>query len=812
MIHKCIMRTNYCRPMFAWKEIIMNFEMIQNVLLLEDKESTSLIGRDQDMSELETLFYSDKPVIYVQGVTGVGKTVLVRNFLRKVTEKPKELHQIFWFSLPNIRTIEFMLNSMAAYSAQKPFFRSKLSEKVEIMAYIMSMRPHTIVIDNFEKATGKISEYSNPVFPDEEISLLQDLFTSLNGVVSKFILISSEPDELFCFNRNNDVFSFFQLESLDQEFSQQLATRILESNDIQVDINQKEMQQLMQIIDGHPMSMQLLLPRLQYQSPETLIAKYHAHRHHVMRIGQTTSDNYLTHLMALMDLVVSDLPSLTHDLLPPLSLYDGSIETDLFRTIVNIYQTSVMNFSANHVVRQMVKELVSFLEHNHLISKYIPGTENYIIVPILSEYLRRISMACETDDVRNGWSGAFVHVIARLAANLKSMDSYSKQIWCYFNNATFHNAYDVACEQNMYDHAGILMQIIAAFARVNRNYTKAETCFNELVGIHQSLKDEQMQGITMFQLAHIAEEQQHYKKAKLWLQRALDVFEKTESDYEAASVQHQMGRLCHVTGDLEIADRWLKLAYNSFTRTGESFEAADISRQLGRIGYEQKDYNTAEKWYENARDIFEMFGDEYRAANIYHQLGIIATDKRDYDNSKQWLQKARQVYEKMGMNEKLAAIYQQTAQIAHAQGEFEVAELYYMKTFGLLEKTDPYTAAILYKDLGKTSQSRGRYDQASQYYQLAYDFFDQLLNKNDPRYSELLFDMSILEGLKGHFEQSGRYLIESLHASNQKDFNKDLQYRVNNFKLSYFQAKDDEKKRLREYWEKHMGDFPIKGK
>jgi len=790
----------------------MNFQMIQNLLLFEDATSSSLVGRQQEIKQLEGYFYAEQPVIMVQGPTGIGKTALVRSFIKQLTAKETQYHHIFWFSLPNIRTIEFILNSIAAHSPKKDYFNANINQKISSMSYILSMKPHTIIIDNFEKATGSMSEFLDPVFPDEEMKLLQKLFYGINGVISKFILISSEPDDLFYFDRDPDIFSFFKVKALNQSSSHQLAKKILQQYDIQIDINQKEMQRLMQIINGHPLSLQLFLPRLQYQSPESLISRYYSHRQYVMRIGNTTSQEFRTHLMAMMDLVVSDLPANMHYLLPPLSLYDGSVETDLFRSIINIYQSSVMGITAETVVRKMVNDLISFFEHNHLISKYIPGTENYLVVPILTEYLRRISMSCEPENVSNDWSGAFVHVIARLAANMKSMDSFSKQIWCYFNDATFHRAYDEARKQSMYDHSGILMQIIAALARVNRNYFKAERSFVELVAIHKALEDLQMQGITLFQLAHIAEEQGEYQRAKLWLQRALDIFEKSNRVFETASVQHQLGRVLHETGDPDVAQQWLKMAFNTFTRDGDSYEAADISWQLGRIGYEKKDLKQAEKWYERAMEIFELYGDEYRAASIYQQMGVIATDRRDFDISEHWFNKAMEIYEKMGMTHNLISIYQKAAYAAQARGKFKTAEMYYARTFAMIGNSDPYTVAKLYKGLGKMSQNRGKYDHASKYYQLSQAIFDRLDNKSDPVYGELLFDLSILEGLKGRFEKSGKYLIQSLITLNQKDMNdEETQFRVNNFRLSYLQAQDDEKKRLREYWEKNMGSFPIKG-
>jgi len=787
----------------------MNFQMIQNILVFEDKATPSLIGRTREINKLENFFQEDQPVILVQGQTGMGKTALVREFIKNLTVNNSESHSIFWFSFPNLRTIELMFNSIAVHASINHFFNLSLHKKIETMSYILGMKSHTIIIDNFEKASGTMSDHLSPILHSDELDLLRELFGSMNGKTSKFILLTAETDDEFHYEIDSTIFSQIKIGPLDQTSTEELAKKILQPYDIHIDFKQREINHLMKIINGHPMSIKTLLPRLQYQTPEMLISSYHSHRHFVMRIGGTRSSEYRTHLMALIDMVVSDLPSMATQILPAMGMYEGSIELDLFLSVVSIYQTAVKGSSSEKLIEKSIKEIISFFEHNDLLARYIPGTENYQIIPILTEYLRRITLASEQQNIHDDWAGAFIHVVARLASNLKSLDSFGKQIWYHFNNATFHQAYEEAQKHHMHDHSGVLLHIIATFARINRNYAKAERCFTELVGIHRALEDPQMQGITMFQLAHIAEEQKQYDKARIWLQRALKIFEKADREYEAASVRHQLGRVSHRTGDLDIARRWLKQALKTFSRGGESFEAADIARQLGSIGYEQNDLDKAEKWYERAMDIFEVFGDEFRAATIYQELGIIATDKRNYDISDHWLKKAMKIFEKLGMTQNLVTIYQKSAQNAQVQGDTDTAELYYVKSFSLMGNSEPKVAAQMYKSLGKMSQDRFEYERAGRYYQMARAIFERLNDDVNPQYAELLFDMSILEGLKGNFERSGKYLVQSIQLLDKEKSKEEIQFRVNNFKLSYLQASDDAKKRLREYWEEYMGSFPM---
>ncbi|MBF0452824.1 MAG: ATP-binding protein [Candidatus Magnetomorum sp.] len=789
----------------------MESQLIQNIISLEDDNPFGFIGREQELEALENFFDSHRPVILIHGPTGIGKTTLVRNFMKIRADHTPENHQIFWFSFPNVRTVEFIFNCLAAaYSLQNNFFSLPLDEKVHMLAYILSLHSCTIIIDNFEQATGNISNYLTPIIPDEEMEILESLFTKIQGGSSKFLLISADEDEDIDFDQSADYYTCLPINPLDKKASHTLTKTILNFHDIHVDLKQKDMMRLITIAGGHPLSMKILYSRLLYQSPELLIAKYHYYRHTVIQIGDLTSADYMTHQMTLIHLIISELPYHLTRMVPSLTFYEGSIELDLLYAVINIYHTSVVGFFSNEMIRGMVKDLITFLEHNHLIAKYIPGTENYQIMPLFTEYSRRIAMNCEPQNVKNDWAGAFVHVVARLASNLKTMDNFGKQLWYHFNNATFHQAYEEACNHQMYDHSGILLQIIAAFARLNRNYAKAERCFIELVGIHQALNDLQMQGITLFQLAHIADDQGQYEKAQIYLQKALTIFENANREYESASVYHQLGRIAHQTGDSDIAQRWLKKALKIFNKSDFSYEAADISLHLARIGYEQKDLNRAEKWYQKAIDTFKFYGDEYRTATIYQQLGIIANDRRNFDTSENWFHKARKIYEKLGLDQNLATIYQNTAQAAHAQRDFKTAEKWYAKTFGIIKDTNNMNdLALLYRNIGKMAQDQGNYTRADELYQISQSIYETLSDEDEASFSELLFERGILKGLKGQFEASGKYTIKSILALKRLNLDEEVQYRINNFKLSYWQAPTDEKNRLRDYWEEHMGEFPI---
>ena len=789
--------------------------MIQNVMGVEDDNPFGFVGREQELEILDTFLKSHRSLMYIYGPSGIGKTALVRQFLKTYSYDVLNKHQVFWFSFPNLRTIEFILNCLAAaYSAHTDFFSLSIEDKIDMLSYLLSINTCTIVIDNFEQARSNQSSFAIPAIPEEEIRLFETLCKKINGSSTKILIISAQEDiELIEFDQEDDYFFDLNVQPLDEISNELLTHSILQFYDIHADLNQKDMCRLLKIANGHPLSMKILLSRLLYQTPELLIAKYHQYRHTVIQIGNLSPVDYHTHLMTLMHMIVTEIPNYLMPIIPSLSFYEGSIESDLLHAVIDIYQTSSMGFVPDDLIKQMVQELMDFLEHNQLVAKYIPGTKNYQLMPLFTEYTRRISMECEPYNIRADWAGAFIHVVARLSASLKTMDNFGKQLWYHFNDATFHQAYEEACKYQMHDHSGILLQIIAIFARINRNFAKAERSFIELASIHQALNDYQMQGIALFQLAQIADEQGNYQKAEKFLQKTLRIFEKEEKEYEIASVCHQLGRIAHQTGKIEHAKGWLTKALNIVSRVDFSYEEADITLQLARIDYEQKKFTKAEKWYKRAVEIFKEYGDDYRTATVYQQLGTVANDMRDFGISEHWFHKAMKIYERLGLENNLITIYHKTAEAAQAQRHFKTAEKWYAKTFGMIKDTSNISyLASLYRSVGKLAREQGNYSRADKLYQMSHSIYEKIYDEDEENipYSELLLEMSILKGLNGQFEAAGRYTIDSIMALDQLRNTEEVQYRTNNFKLTYWQAPEQEKERLKEYWEENVGEFPIK--
>jgi tetratricopeptide (TPR) repeat protein len=157
-------------------------------------------------------------------------------------------------------------------------------------------------------------------------------------------------------------------------------------------------------------------------------------------------------------------------------------------------------------------------------------------------------------------------------------------------------------------------------------------------------------------------------------------------------------------------------------------------------------------------------------------------------------------------------IYRQTAEAAQAQRHFKTAEKWYAKTFGMIRDASniPYLAS-LYRNVGKMAQEQGNYKQAEKLYQMSHAMYKQFndIDEENIPFSELLYEMSILKGLKGQFEAAGRYTIDSIMALDRLKDNDEVQYRVNNFKLTYWQAPAEIKEKLKDYWEENIGEFPI---
>jgi len=148
--------------------------------------------------------------------------------------------------------------------------------------------------------------------------------------------------------------------------------------------------------------------------------------------------------------------------------------------------------------------------------------------------------------------------------------------------------------------------------------------------------------------------------------------------------------------------------------------SASIYHQLGTAAEEQRRWGQAEDYYQQALAIYIEFNDRYEQAGTYHQLGRVAQEQRRWGQAEDYYQKALALKIEFNDRYSQASTYHQLGLVAQEQRRWAQAEDYYQKALAIyIEFNDRYKQASTYHNLGIVAQEQRRWRQAEDYYQKA---------------------------------------------------------------------------------------------
>ena len=179
----------------------------------------------------------------------------------------------------------------------------------------------------------------------------------------------------------------------------------------------------------------------------------------------------------------------------------------------------------------------------------------------------------------------------------------------------------------------------------------------------------------------------------------------------------KLGEIAYRQGLLEEAENYAQEALAAQEELADQLGTIESQIVLGKIALERSQTDLAENWYRRALSIAEAIGDKNAAARVYFQLGRISESRGRYDDSETWYRKSLAVAEAGGHQEQYAADCSRLGAVAMERGRLEEAESWFLKTLVIREVlSDREGAANVYQQLGIIAQDRGRLDEAESWY------------------------------------------------------------------------------------------------
>jgi CHAT domain/NB-ARC domain len=435
------------------------------------------IGRDDKVLDLERALLRKQPGVLLMGLSGVGKTALVRDLLDWL-EKTSGLGEgVHWFSFGNGLTAAGMLDRLGTDLFGEAFQGlGPPAKKLEELVRVCRDKKLLLVWDRL-RTRGGLGELVPADAP-----LLGQFLTRLRGGQTRVLLTCSTA------HRALDKASRFvvRLGGLDKEECWELADTILyEARGKKRDPADKDLTDLVRMLNGHPQALQVVLRRLEAEAmrPADLVERLRAG---FDRLELDEMDEVESGLLIGFGSLVGGLSERVRPLLIPLSLHEGFVSRVRLAEIARRAPPGWTPEETNAFVQAL--EQAGFLHESE--------SENGLleIHPLLVGYLRSQADRLADAPLRQGLTRAFVEVTQEHAQAVARSEAGPRADAFGRHEATFQQALIDGTRLRLDGAATSLMQLLAQQAYERGRYQRAATIYAQLADYCRSLGDRDARG------------------------------------------------------------------------------------------------------------------------------------------------------------------------------------------------------------------------------------------------------------------------------------------------------------------------------
>jgi len=705
-----------------------------------------LVGRRAELRQLARTFPSQQ-VVLMSSNTGAGKTELALGLARWLQKTGARPGGVFYTTFHIGAGLERVVHEIGTAVAGLSFADMSGPDQRQWVVDYLREQPSLIIWDALQHAGGDPGQDGSGMLDQAELAELDAfLAEAIQGGRSWALLVTRHPEEPWL----AVPYHSYQLPILSQSDRMELACKIQESTgpsdltpggqaDNQLGLAYLE---LLDLIEGHPLAMQIALPLLKEVPASVLLGEMRTRVEELDQSSMETGrDLFLT---AVMDQSFSRMPRRSRTHLPFLSMFQQRVMLDILTHITQerAYQTVMGEELGWGACRTLLRSA----RDAGFIQTVTPSV--YQIHPTLPWfYGRQINQQLSPAAIRQ-LEQEFVRVYADTADYFmetlyENQDSGTMAVLAEEGNLT--QALGLALEDHQWDAAQVLVQPLAQVYRMQKRYPELRRLrrqlLQDILPEGNGATEADSKGAIDLWLyllgteASEATEQLNLEFAQDLNQQMMDYLESLpdkETDPRVAAVYHQMGVLEQHRWHLDDAEEWYQKSLVIIEKGEDEASTADDYYCIGQVKQHQRYYTEAKEWFSKALDVHQRLQDPEELVKDFRALGLASQFKFEYDEAESWYRRAQAILEENRDEEMVVLVYHELGTVFHARYMFEEAESWYQQSLGLSHRLGLQSQmAVEFHYLGLLAQARGLlYEMAQEWFELALEKREEL---GDPR-------------------------------------------------------------------------------
>jgi tetratricopeptide (TPR) repeat protein len=738
------------------------------------------VGRDTLFYELEVALRLQR-VVVLHGQAGAGKTELAKAFGRwwRDTGGLDDPEGVIFYSFePGLAAfgLDAVLAEVGLRMFGVRFAQLEVDERESAVERLLRERRLLLIWDNFESVyTMPDPTGVTPPLDEDQRDRLRAFVRRLAGTGRSGLAIISRSDESWL----GDV-RRIHVGGLAPDEAAEYADELLAP--YPGTARQRATQSfvdLLEWLDGNPLSMRLVLPHLATTEAGALLER--------LRMGGLSivggDGGRLDSLDASIAYSYIHLSERARRLLPAVCLFHGVAQADV-----------LAEMSASHDVPERFAgpeteawvEVLDEAAAVGLVAKL--DARMYGIHPALPGYLA-MRWRAETEDAYEGERGAATRALIAAYAGFASwakgqLDGGDAALALAFvarQRSTLGYLLRLGLDEAMWSLAHPIAYALLAFLDARGLYEEGRAWVDrarvllEGPGGAPPAIETAAGDLWLFFVSSQANREissGHFSAAEARCREILEMFDGEPQVKRQPGgvgiVYNQLGTVAQERGRLDEAEAWYTKSLAAKKQVGDRRGIATTLHELGNVAARRGLLDEAADWYAKTLALVEELGDWPRIAMVCHQVGKIAQMRGSLTEAEEWLKKALAIKAQLGDRASIAATYNQLGIVARLSGKLDEAETWHLRELGLEEPLrDRHRLAHTYHQLGIVAQERERLDEAEEWFRNALAIREEVGDRRSV--AEECHQLGIVAQLREQLDAADNWYTKALAIEEEFD-------------------------------------------